>query len=543
MRHKRPTFVRILGNAAITLTGFALFLASSTVARGQTVYAMTQSGIYGTLNVSTGTFTQISDPGYEPAGLAGFGTNLFSAVYPGNTLYEVNLNNGNFVTIGNASATYYDFGSTTAGLYGFGTDGNLYSVNSSTGATTLIGPTGQGAGGISGMSGGGPALYMTLQPGNDSLLYVVNTTTGEATEIGDMGVTNIATIGFADGTMYAADNSGNIYSVNTSTAATTLLSNCGQTLYGIGLPPLALNVLHNFSSGSNGSNPFAGLTMNTGGNLLYGNTGAGGSGDCSYDGLTGCGTIFKLQNRGGGCTFDPLYSFQGGTSDGEFPGRRVTIGPNGTLYGTTIGGGEGTCSFDGASGCGIVFNSTPMPTPPVTPLQRWLEKVLYSFTGDDGDGGVSLSTVIFDASGNMYGTTIFGGTNNMGTVFKLTPSSGGHYTESVIYPFAGGSDGENPYDGLIFDTAGNLYGTTASGGGSANCTNGCGTVFELSPSGSGWTEKVLYRFQGCHGWRESQLRRGHGHCGQPVWQHLAGRSGRRWNGVGTFAFRRRQLHL
>ena len=404
MRHNRSTLLCILRNATISLIGFALFLASSAIAQAQTIYAMTQSGIFGTLNVSTGTFTQITDPGYEPAGLAGVGTNLFSAVYPGHTLYEVNLNNGNFVTLGNGSATYYDFGSTASGLYGFGTDGNLYSVNSSTGATTLIGPTGLTAGGISGMSGGGPALYITVQPINDSLLYGINTTTGAATEIGDMGVTNIATIGFADGILYAADASGNIYTVNTSTAATTLLSNCGQTLYGIGLPPLTLDVLHSFSSGSNGSNPFAGLAINAAGNLLYGTTGAGGTATCSYAGLTGCGTIYKLQKRNSSWTFDPLYSFLGGT-DGEFPGRPMTIGPNGTLYGATFGGGEGTCSYDGDSGCGIVFNSGPMPTPPITPLQRWNEKVLYRFTGA-GDGGIAFTTLTFDPAGNMYGATI-----------------------------------------------------------------------------------------------------------------------------------------
>ena len=254
-------------------------------------------------------------------------------------------------------------------------------------------------------------------------------------------------------------------------------------------------VLHNFSTGSNGSNPFAGLTINGTGNLLYGTTGAGGTGTCSNDGLTGCGTIFKLQKIGSGWTFDPLYSFQGGT-DGEFPARPMTIGPNGTLYGATLGGGEGTCTFDGDSGCGIVFNAGPMPTPPTTPLQRWLESVLYRFTGADGDGGVGFTTLIFDAAGNMYGTTAYGGANGLGTVFKLTPSGGGHYTESVLYSFAGGNDAAGPSDGLVFDTAGNLYSTTASGGGSANCSGGCGTVFELSPSGSGWTEKVLYKFQG-----------------------------------------------
>ena len=490
MRHTRSTLVRILGNASISLIGCALFFASSPFAQAQTIYAITQSGIYGTLNVSTGAFTPITSPGFEPAGLAGLGANLFSAVYPGNTLYEVNLTNGNFVTIGNGSATYYDFGSTTAGLYGFGTDQNLYSVNSSTGATTLIGPTGLPSGGLSGMSGGGPALYLALATENDSLLYLVNTTTGAATEIGNTGV-SIAALGFADGTLYAADTSGNIYTVNTSTGAVTLISNCGQVLYGLGLPPMTYSVLHNFTGGLDGSNPFAGLTMDSSGNL-YGTAGAGGNGSCSYSGLTGCGTVFKIAHSV--FTFAPLYSFHGGT-DGEFSARPLTIGSNGSLYGATLGGGEGTCTFDGDTGCGVVFNVTPSPTFPRTPLQPWLETLKYSFTGES-DGGVAFTTVLFDSSGNIYGTTIYGGANGVGAVFKLTPSGGGNYTESVLYSFAGGSDGENPHDGLIADSSGNLYGTTDAGGGSTHCTYGCGTVFKLTLSDGNYTESVLYSFSG-----------------------------------------------
>ena len=158
-------------------------------------------------------------------------------------------------------------------------------------------------------------------------------------------------------------------------------------------------------------------------------------------------------------------------------------------------GAKERCSFDGSTGCGIAFNLTPGPTFPKTPFTPWDEKILYRFTGA-GDGGSPFTTLLFDSSGNMYGTTVFGGTSNLGTVFKLTSTGGGNYTESAIYSFAGGMDGENPYDGLIADTAGNYYGTTANGGGSTNCSAGCGTVFELSPNGSGWTEKILYRFQG-----------------------------------------------
>lgn len=183
--------------------------------------------------------------------------------------------------------------------------------------------------------------------------------------------------------------------------------------------------------------------------------------------------------------------------------RPLTIGPNGSLYGATLGGGEGTCNYYGDTGCGTVFNVTPSPTFPRTPLQPWLERVLYRFAGgSDGGIGIAFTTLLFDHAENMYGTTCwsictqnYGGEYGYGAVFKLTPS-GNNWAESVIYSFAGGTDGANPLDGVISDSAGSLYGTTANGGGSSVCVGGCGTIFELSPSGSGWTEKILYSFQG-----------------------------------------------
>jgi len=497
VRHKKSTFVRILTNATMLLMGFAPFVMSSPNAQAQsTIYAMTDSGIFGTLNLSNGTFTQISNPGFEPAGFAVMGANLFIAPYPTTTLYEANLLNGNLATIGNGSVDYYDFGGTTTGLYAIGTDQNLFSVNPATGASTLIGPTGLGSGGFQSMSSGASVLYTAVPDttGQFTLLYSVNTTTGAATEIGNTGIAaDVSSIGFAFGQLYAADVSGNYYTLNTSTGVATLVGNSGQDLWGLGLPPATFGVLHQFTGGMDGSNPFAAFTPDAAGNL-YGTAAAGSSGSCMDDGLQGCGTAFKLAKKNGNFTMDPLYTFRGG-SDGAFPLRPMTIGPNGSLYGTTVGGGTGSCSFDGSTECGIAFNMTPGPTFPKTPFTPWDEKVLYRFTGA-GDGGSPFSTVLFDSSGNMYGTTVHGGTSNFGTIFKLTSTGGGNYTESAIYSFAGGMDGENPYDGLIADTAGNYYGTTANGGGSSNCPDGCGTVFELSPNGSGWTEKILYRFQG-----------------------------------------------
>lgn len=122
------------------------------------------------------------------------------------------------------------------------------------------------------------------------------------------------------------------------------------------------------------------------------------------------------------------------------------------------------------------------------------ENVLYGFTGG-ADGGFPQAGLIFDAAGNLYGTTETGGGSDNGTVFELSPAQGGGWTESVLYSFAGGSDGSNPVGGVIFDAAGNLYGTTTGGG-----ANGIGTVFELSPvAGGGWTEAVLHSFNGNDG--------------------------------------------
>jgi uncharacterized repeat protein (TIGR03803 family) len=125
-----------------------------------------------------------------------------------------------------------------------------------------------------------------------------------------------------------------------------------------------------------------------------------------------------------------------------------------------------------------------------------VESVLYRFKAGT-DAAQPFASLIADKAGNLYGTTVAGGTSNAGAVFKISPP-GTAWTESVLYSFAGGTDGASPWAGLIFDKAGNLYGTTAAGG-SSNCTGGCGTVFELSPpavQGGAWTETVLYRFAG-----------------------------------------------
>ncbi len=209
---------------------------------------------------------------------------------------------------------------------------------------------------------------------------------------------------------------------------------------------------------------------------LYGTTEYGGDYSC---GGPGCGTVFELMpTEGGGWTEKKLHNFGNGT-DGVFPLADLNLDVAGNLYGTTYGGG-GLCSY----GCGTVFELTPNGN------GNWTEKVLHSFNDNGTDGDLPYAGLIFDAAGNLYGTTVAGGSSYAGTVFELTPHGNGNWTEKVLHSFSNvGTDGASPFAGLIFDAAGNLYGTTTYGG------NHPGTVFELTPTGGGdWTEKVLHSF-------------------------------------------------
>jgi uncharacterized repeat protein (TIGR03803 family) len=230
-----------------------------------------------------------------------------------------------------------------------------------------------------------------------------------------------------------------------------------------------LTVLHNFTGGQDGGQLIAGVTMDAAGNL-YGTTTSGGT--------NGSGVVYKLAHSGSGWILRPLYSFQGG-HDGSEPVGGVTIGRDGNLYGTTVGGGQHSS--------GTVYKLSPPASVCKAFLCPWTETLLYQFTGG-ADGGTPDAALIFDSAGNLYGTTSGGGTGDYGVVFRLTPS-GSRWIESVLYSFTGVPDGSGPFSGVTFDRNGNLYGTTVGGG------NNYGTVYQLTPSGSGWTEKVLYAFQ------------------------------------------------
>lgn len=292
------------------------------------------------------------------------------------------------------------------------------------------------------------------------------------------------------------DSQGNLYGT-TSSGGT-----CGLgTVFKVS-PAGAETVLYRFTGGADGADPNANLVLDSQGNL-FGTTRTDGVGRFC------CGTIFEITSAG---TQKTLYRFTGG-ADGNTPFDGLVLDPNGNLYGITIGGGtfgfgtvfklapDGTetvlFSFqqtetplegvaldshgnfygvtgnvhNGGTGGGSIFKITP----------TGMKAVIYSFSGPDGDGP---SGVILDKQGNLYGTTGNGGIGGgcvpvgCGVVFKVTPNG----TETVLYNFTGGADGGDPFGLLTFDSHGNLYGTTATGGTSGSaCTTGCGTVFKLTP--------------------------------------------------------------
>jgi uncharacterized repeat protein (TIGR03803 family) len=230
--------------------------------------------------------------------------------------------------------------------------------------------------------------------------------------------------------------------------------------------------------------PTGNLTMDANGNL-YGVTTYGGSAECTF-GPGGCGVIWKLAPNG---ILTILHKFTG--ADGANPFRAgVIFDAAGNLYGTTSQGGSGACT----DGCGVVFKLVPKPD------GTWTESVLHTFTGGS-DGANPYAGLIFDAAGNLYGTTQDGGDSTScpfvgcGIAFKLAPKPDGTWTESVLYSFAGGADGGGSNGALIFDAAGNLYGTTVDGG-----ADNSGVVFKLTPNSDGtWTESVLHSFAGADG--------------------------------------------
>jgi uncharacterized repeat protein (TIGR03803 family) len=311
-------------------------------------------------------------------------------------------------------------------------------------------------------------------------------------------------------------------------------------------------ILHKFTGGNDGSGPNS-LILDAEGNL-YGTTlnGGGRGGQCGFS--TGCGIVFRLTPVATGTWPEKvLYRFSGG--DGASP-NALAFDSHGNLYGTAGGGGGGGTNHNcSATGCGVLFELTPTASVPwkLTPLHTfidaspdgqdplglafgagdvlyvttysggvysssgglpgaifqftpgaggWTSSLIHSFAGT-GDGVFPNAAAILDAAGNLYGSTTFGGPLDYGLVYKLTPGAGGAWTETILYTFQAGIDGRQPNSQLGFDAAGNLYGATLYGGGTANkCEFGCGTIFKLTAlSSAPWPESLAIRFVNSNGSR------------------------------------------
>jgi hypothetical protein len=177
------------------------------------------------------------------------------------------------------------------------------------------------------------------------------------------------------------------------------------------------SVLHSFTGGADGADPYAGVVFDQVGNL-YGTAQSGGSTNCVEDQDVGCGTVFKLSRHGAGWIYNVLYTFLGG-SDGEYPEAPLTLGPDGAPYGTTGAGGNFPC-LD--IGCGTVFKVQPPPTPCRAVSCSWNKTELYQFTGGL-DGGFPYASLLFNQEGNLYSTTSYAYANQYyGSVYELSPA-------------------------------------------------------------------------------------------------------------------------
>jgi uncharacterized repeat protein (TIGR03803 family) len=269
----------------------------------------------------------------------------------------------------------------------------------------------------------------------------------------------------------AQDASGNLYGATTSGGGSANCSGGCGTVYKLDRQRKE-SVLYRFTGEADGQYPFP-VILDASGNV-YGATLWGGNPDCQ--GYGSCGVVYKLDPSG---TQTVLHTFEG-TSDGANPEAALVMDSAGNLYGTTLAGGSGGgCSDYNPPGCGTVFEvSSSGP-----------ETVLHAFTGEDGAN--PSAALLLDLAGNLYGSTLTGGTYDYGTIFKLSKS--GKLT--VLHEFTGSSpDNGYPYDGLTSDSAGNLYGTTEWHPSGADVF---GTVFELSPKSR--TLTTLYSFDLCDG--------------------------------------------
>jgi uncharacterized repeat protein (TIGR03803 family) len=253
--------------------------------------------------------------------------------------------------------------------------------------------------------------------------------------------------------------SGEIIS-QTPSAGTNVLKGSAVAIVVSSAAPVSEVVLHSFGNGNDGQNAYGSLIQGTDGNF-YGTT--------LYGGAFDFGTVFKITPAGVETVLHSFNANDSGFGDAFDPSAGLIQGSDGNFYGTSTKGG--------AYNAGTVFKITP----------AGVESILYSFKGINGDGAVPYANLILGNDGNFYGTTTSGGTNSGGTVFKLTPAG----AETVLHSFGAGTDGELPYAPLVQGSDGNFYGTTTKGG-----TDNIGTVFKITPAGA---ETVLHSFIGNDG--------------------------------------------
>ena len=242
-------------------------------------------------------------------------------------------------------------------------------------------------------------------------------------------------------------------------------------------------ILHSFSGGKDGGGPLGGLTLDASGNL-YGTTAVGGNPQCTASISEPCGVVFELAHGGNRNWKETvLHTFSG--KDGAYPIARVTLDTSGNIFGTTEEGGTITSTCIG--GCGIAYEL-------VRSGSKWNESVLHTFSPSPApDGAFPQSRLIFDANGDLFGSTYLGeGTTSSGTVYELVPNGSGSWKETIVHAFSlnNGTGGENPSGDLVMDKAGDLIGTTSQGGTSMSYDGG---VVYMLASGS-WKEHILFDF-------------------------------------------------
>jgi len=238
-------------------------------------------------------------------------------------------------------------------------------------------------------------------------------------------------------------------------------------------------ILHSFGNGTDGSFPASGLAIDSAGNL-YGTTVRGGSNsNCNYSGIMStCGTAFQLSPAGGGTwTYNVIHQFSG-KNDAYFPWSAMTLDSAGNLF--------GQCVLGGPNGKGATFELSLVGG-------TWAESLIHSW-GNGNDGEYPYSPVTIDANGTLYmATNQTGVKGNMGAVFSLS-KNGNNWTEGTLHYFGVNIDGQFPQSNVVFDSAGNLYGTTQHGGVSPSVSYG--TLYKLTPNGGSWTETIIHNFTG-----------------------------------------------